>query len=640
MANKAELELSARDTSRAAFDSVLKSMDEVKGKADYVKGGLAALTASIAGASFVGLIKSSIDAADNMGKMAEKAGIAVEEYSALSFAAKKLDVDQESLNAGVKKLNVSLAEAAAGSREKAAMFDALGVSYKNADGSARGVTEVLKDLATKYAGAADGPEKIAYALGLMGKAGEQMIPFLNKGGAEITRLMEAAREAGRVIDQETADAADKFNKNLEALGNSSKKLANSLAKELLPDLTDITNAMIEAKKESGLLYALWVGLGGVASKAFERGSAAIDAAQTARVRELEKFIADNEAAAKNNPVRAALLGNAQREVAELKAALASRQEKAPPPAPKPDAIDKPKLDTSGLKPEKDAREKAAKDLTAMYEREARAIVEGEEQAAKDTADAWKAWEQIQVRDAEEAAKMTALQWKQVFDEIDAEQERAVEEGKKYLDTLEAEGRDNFRRLEDAVRGWGNAFTDTVADMVMGAKFSFGDLANSIIRDLVRIQVRKNLTDPLVQAGTSALDGFFGRTAGGNGSAGIDAIESGAAGGGGGLFSGIKKLFGFASGGSFKVGGAGGTDSQLVAFRASPDETVSVTRPGQAAGGGVVVNVINQSAQPLDARASAPRIDGGRMIVDVFVNALRTDGNLRDNVRGMLAGAPA
>jgi tape measure domain-containing protein len=38
--------------------------------------------------------------------------------------------------------------------------------------------------------------------------------------------------------------------------------------------------------------------------------------------------------------------------------------------------------------------------------------------------------------------------------------------------------------------------------------------------------------------------------------------------------------GFQNGGSFKVGGSGGADSQLVAMRATPNETVSVRTPGQ------------------------------------------------------------
>ena len=48
---------------------------------------------------------------------------------------------------------------------------------------------------------------------------------------------------------------------------------------------------------------------------------------------------------------------------------------------------------------------------------------------------------------------------------------------------------------------------------------------------------------------------------------------------------IGKLAGFQEGGQFMVGGAGGPDSQTVAFRATPGETVTVTKPGQGVGGG-------------------------------------------------------
>ena len=43
---------------------------------------------------------------------------------------------------------------------------------------------------------------------------------------------------------------------------------------------------------------------------------------------------------------------------------------------------------------------------------------------------------------------------------------------------------------------------------------------------------------------------------------------------------LKSLPGFKTGGSFKVGGSGGVDSSLVAFRATPGEMVDVRRPGQ------------------------------------------------------------
>lgn len=51
---------------------------------------------------------------------------------------------------------------------------------------------------------------------------------------------------------------------------------------------------------------------------------------------------------------------------------------------------------------------------------------------------------------------------------------------------------------------------------------------------------------------------------------------------GGFFS---SLFGFANGGSFEVGGKGGTDANLVAFKATKGETVHVNRPGETRGMG-------------------------------------------------------
>tara|TARA_R110000751_G_scaffold299276_2_gene409848 strand:+ start:1574 stop:3295 length:1722 start_codon:yes stop_codon:yes gene_type:complete len=70
------------------------------------------------------------------------------------------------------------------------------------------------------------------------------------------------------------------------------------------------------------------------------------------------------------------------------------------------------------------------------------------------------------------------------------------------------------------------------------------------------------------------------------SAGIGKLFKGAFGGkfgkSGGFFS---SLFGFARGGSFEVGGGGGTDSNLVAFRATKGETVNVNRRGENGGGG-------------------------------------------------------
>ena len=84
------------------------------------------------------------------------------------------------------------------------------------------------------------------------------------------------------------------------------------------------------------------------------------------------------------------------------------------------------------------------------------------------------------------------------------------------------------------------------------------------------------------------------------SAGLGSLRGSGEASGGGLASLatglIGSLLGFQYGGSFEVGGMGGIDSQVVAFRASPGEMVNVTRngsPGANLGGGadqVVVRI--------------------------------------------------
>lgn len=96
-----------------------------------------------------------------------------------------------------------------------------------------------------------------------------------------------------------------------------------------------------------------------------------------------------------------------------------------------------------------------------------------------------------------------------------------------------------------------------------------------------------------------LDGWAGSLRQ-SGMAGIGSFLTGAVGPSlGGIASGfLGGLMGFADGGSFKVGGAGGIDSKVAAFRVSPNETVNITKPGQSfAGqaGGVVRVIIEESA---------------------------------------------
>ncbi|MDX0251147.1 phage tail tape measure protein [Sinorhizobium meliloti] len=116
---------------------------------------------------------------------------------------------------------------------------------------------------------------------------------------------------------------------------------------------------------------------------------------------------------------------------------------------------------------------------------------------------------------------------------------------------------SFGQIENASQSLGSSFSSAFASVIDGSK-----------------SVKEALADLLGSLSETWMNQAFQAFLGGGGVAGSSGGFLGT------LFGGVGSLLGFANGGSFQVGGAGGIDSQLVAFRASPNETVSITKPGQ------------------------------------------------------------
>lgn len=284
--DRAQLLITAVDQTRSAFDSIRGNLGKLGDEAGRIKGILAGLGVSLSVAGFAVMIKSAIDAADHLNKLSQKIGISVEALSTLRFAAQLSDVSLETLQKGIKGLSQNIVEANTGVGDGAQVFEALGVSVKNADGSMKSTEAVLLQVADVFANLEDGAVKTALAVKLFGKSGMDMIPFLNQGAAGINQLTTEAERLGLKLTTETARSAEAFNDNLTALKASSSALGISLARDFLPELTNITNAMREAADDSGKLKAMWVGLGGVGNLIFNGTEIKRARDEVARVQEL------------------------------------------------------------------------------------------------------------------------------------------------------------------------------------------------------------------------------------------------------------------------------------------------------------------------------------------------------------------
>ena len=258
--NRAQILISAVDQTKTAFDSIKRGLGGLTDTARSVNGLLANLGVGVSLAGLAAMVKSAIDTGDALDEMSQRVGISVETLSVWKPAAEQSGVSGESFEKGLRKLSTTMLEAATGSEDAARNFAAVGVAFKNQDGTLRGTDQVLLDLAERFKAMPDGAQKTALAVQLFGKAGAELIPFLNQGRNGINELSAEMQALGVQMSGETAAQAGEFNDALDKLKLASTSIGNQIIASLLPALNDMAGGMVESAKEGGTLRVILDGV--------------------------------------------------------------------------------------------------------------------------------------------------------------------------------------------------------------------------------------------------------------------------------------------------------------------------------------------------------------------------------------------
>lgn len=318
-------------------------LDGLSGPLDFLTGKFKGLAAAISVGGFAALIKSSIDAADNLHDLAQRTGMSVETLSGLRLVADQSGTSLESLGISFKKLSVNLVDAAAGNKEMAKIFAGLNITGDDAQAAMYRLADVMATLP-------DGAQKTALAVKLLGRSAEEMIPLLNQGGAELRKMIERGRELAGITTEMAAEA-DQLNDQLAELKVQAKAAGVSMAKDMLPALSNIAAAMRVAAKESGILKAVWVGLGGVGAAIFtDEFAGAKEKIKNLQV-EIQKLSANKKLVEGGGLLHRWLFGDAKSLDAKIKAKMeqieALKQSMIAPPKP-PELPKTPAVDVTKL----------------------------------------------------------------------------------------------------------------------------------------------------------------------------------------------------------------------------------------------------------------------------------------------------
>lgn len=231
----------------AQFTSGLASAQKGLGNFGKIAAvGLAAATtaALAAGAAMAVMGKRAIDSADNLSKVAQKAGVTTEALSRLNHAAGYSDVSLEQLSGGLQKLSKNMADVATGSTGAAATaFAALGVNVTDASGKLRGADEVFSQVAGLFERMENGSTKTALAIQLFGKAGADLIPLLNEGASGLAAMADESDRLGLTVSTKTGKAAEQFNDTLTKVGRIIDGVAMKVAEQALPALQQLADTL-------------------------------------------------------------------------------------------------------------------------------------------------------------------------------------------------------------------------------------------------------------------------------------------------------------------------------------------------------------------------------------------------------------
>lgn len=479
-----KIDILATDKTGAAFRSVQSGLSQINAATSGVRNAMVGLGGAIAALGALTYVRNVINIADSMDELSKRTGIAVETLSSLSNTAALAGSSQEELGSALTRLNKSIAEAASGSKEQSLAFSNLGVSVMDAEGNIRSTTDVLGDIADAFSRVDDGAIKTQYQMALFGKSGANLNEFLSKG-------RQGIQEFGASMSSEFAENAATFNDSLTWLGQRIQAVIGDKSLPLLKFYNkELQNAMnVDKLSKTGILYA-------------QGDVRKIDnAADKIKPPPLDPSVAKNaeEVAKKLRDVNDEILKMTQGENALAVAQFARMEGVTKPQIKQYEELLRQKAILAAQDRELDAASREADEMAKKGFQDKVDLINKAKKLYDDTRTPLEKMN-IQMAELDRLLAMGAISW-------DVYARATLDASDAFVD-LKDTGTSALEDLKYAVNGWGRDFTNVMTEATMTGKFNFSDMASSIIRDLIRIQIQKSITDPLVKAGTSFLDSYM------------------------------------------------------------------------------------------------------------------------------------
>ncbi len=252
MADEIDIEFGGRlDDLTAALNEAKEQIEGLTAPIGGLKDALLGLSEAAGVAFAVDKILEYSDRIDELGAKVDHAthelGMSAEQVSVLNSAFAAMGIGGDGATRMLERLERNMVDAQRGAGPAAAAFKAVGISFDEL--KTLSPQQLLERLAQQFEKTADGPNKTAIAIALMGRTGAEMIPFLDRGTEGLAEFETQARASGTVLTGEMARGLEESAIKSAEVGQAMTGLGIAISERLKPALDAGKDALIGVARE-------------------------------------------------------------------------------------------------------------------------------------------------------------------------------------------------------------------------------------------------------------------------------------------------------------------------------------------------------------------------------------------------------
>jgi len=246
--NKARIEITARDRTKAAFRSVSAGLASIRRTVFSVKTALAGLVA-------VGAVKKALDYADAIGKTADSIGVTTDALQEYRYAADISGVSTEALDSALRSFAKRVGEAKSNTGTLITILKTLDPALLANIKNARDMGEAFDLVIKKGAGMSNQLDRAALFAAAFGKkAGVGMTNLIKDGVGAMEALRREAQELGIVMDEGLIRGAERAKDDLTRLAGVLKVQLASALVSLAPFISGVAQDLVDLAQSARIAW--------------------------------------------------------------------------------------------------------------------------------------------------------------------------------------------------------------------------------------------------------------------------------------------------------------------------------------------------------------------------------------------------